>query len=238
MSGSANGPAPKRLKFSSEDGSVQAVPAQASSKAQSVPDPNPKSPEKSTRSVESKPKRHVKKLVPPRPFPTVSTADSATGPRSAHKEGKNFICLTRKTSLGAYMQRCKNLVLKDGFKEIHLSAMGAAIPLLMQLACALPPILPYACSDIVTEMLTGTTEVMDEIIPEDEDEDITYQTRSKSTLRITIRICGGGLGSTGPRVDSKQRKENKKRKRKEGGSTEPDEMVVLQEPEQVDIEMV
>ena len=61
-----------------------------------------------------KPKHRIKKLVPPRPFPTVPTSVSATGPRSAHKEGKNYICLTRKTPLGVYLRRCKEVIVKDG----------------------------------------------------------------------------------------------------------------------------
>lgn len=57
----------------------------------------------------------VRKLVPPRPFPTVPSGSSATGPKSAHGEGKNRICITRRTALGAYLRRCKELVLKDGY---------------------------------------------------------------------------------------------------------------------------
>ena len=56
----------------------------------------------------------VRKLVPPRPFPTVPVSVSATGPRSAHNEGKNYICITRRTDLAAYMRRCKDVLLKDG----------------------------------------------------------------------------------------------------------------------------
>lgn len=56
----------------------------------------------------------VNKLVPPRPFPTVPAGVSATGPRSAHHEGKNYITITRRTQLGTYLRRCKDLVLKDG----------------------------------------------------------------------------------------------------------------------------
>lgn len=57
----------------------------------------------------------INKLVPPRPFPTVPTSVSATGPRSSHREGKNMICLTRKTSLSHYMRRCKNVIIVDGY---------------------------------------------------------------------------------------------------------------------------
>ena len=62
----------------------------------------------------------INKLAPPRPFPTVPKSVSATGPRSAHKEGKNFLCLTRKTSLGAYMRRCKDVIIKDGYAITYL----------------------------------------------------------------------------------------------------------------------
>jgi hypothetical protein len=56
----------------------------------------------------------IKKLAPPRPFPTVPASVSATGPRSAHSEGKNYICITRRTPLAAYLRRCKDVILEDG----------------------------------------------------------------------------------------------------------------------------
>ncbi|KAJ7581526.1 hypothetical protein C8J56DRAFT_794302 [Mycena floridula] len=140
---------------------------------------------------EPKPARKIKKLAPPRPFPTVPTSVSATGPRSAHKEGKNFICLTRKTPLGAYLRRCKDVIVKDQYKTLHLSAMGAAIPHLMQLAVALPPILPFSPDEIHLEVRTGTVQVHDEVTPEDEDEDVTYEQRSKSTLLVVLKIGDG-----------------------------------------------
>lgn len=67
-------------------------------------------------SAQSQPQVHhrTRKLVPPRPWPNNPAADNPTGPRSA-KEGKNFINLTRKTALGAYMRRCKGLILDDGY---------------------------------------------------------------------------------------------------------------------------
>lgn len=63
----------------------------------------------------SKKMRKIRKLTPKRPWPIVPTSVSATGPRSAHKEGKNFICITRRTGLGAYMRRCKDVIIKDGY---------------------------------------------------------------------------------------------------------------------------
>lgn len=211
------------------------------------------------------PTRKVRKLVPPRPFPTVPASVSATGPRSAHAEGKNYICITRRTELGAYLRRCKDVFLKDGYvlilpeantstqrllryKTLHLSAMGAAIPHLMQLALSLPPILPYPQEEIHTEVITGTVDVQDELIPDDEDEDISYRTRGKSTVSVVIKVGdgidepavparGGGrknnLGRAGApggagRLGSKNQAEGRK------GSERVPEQIVIREDEMVD----
>ncbi|KAF9792259.1 hypothetical protein BJ322DRAFT_997906 [Thelephora terrestris] len=169
----------------------------------------------------------IKKLTPPRPFPTVPTSASATGPRSAHSEGKNCICITRKTPLGAYLRRCKDVILEDGYKSLHLSAMGAAIPICLTLAASLPDILPHSPSQIKTEIVTGTVQVRDEIIPEGDDEDISYSNRSKSTVSVTL-IIGDGVNETRPAkrypIDGKRQRRKKDQKRKEE--------IVMSEPDQ------
>ncbi|KAF4578488.1 hypothetical protein EYR40_001361 [Pleurotus pulmonarius] len=181
--------------------------------------------------VDSKPKVQRRKLVPSRPFPTVARGDSATGPRSAHKEGKNKICITRKTPLGAYMRRCKDIILKDGYKSLHLSAMGAAIPHLLRLSCALPSILPHAKDEIHTAITTGTVEVQDEITPENEDEDISYETRSKSNLLIVITIGDGENEPTPSAKNAGKRPNNHSKKAKTLKQKQPPQLV-FQEPEQ------
>ncbi|KAF7978721.1 hypothetical protein HWV62_45009 [Athelia sp. TMB] len=196
-----------------------------------------------TATKESKSKHKIKKLVPPRPFPTVPTSVSATGPRSAHKEGKNYICITRKTPLGAYLRRCKDVILNDGYKSLHLSAMGAAIPHLAMLTVSLPPILPFPADEIHTEILTGSVDVQDEVIPDDEDEDITYQTRSKSTLSVIIKI---GDGEQIEPVQATKRGKGKKqgantaKRATAGPSAQADaprvSKIVIQEPEQLDMD--
>ncbi|KAF9009483.1 hypothetical protein BDQ17DRAFT_1235373 [Cyathus striatus] len=186
----------------------------------------------------------INKLTPSRPWPTVPTSVNATGPRSSHKEGKNFICITRKTKLAAYMRRCKDIILKDGYKTLHLSAMGAAIPLLIQLSCALPPILPFSRDEIHLEITTGTQDATDEVIPEDEDEDITYRTRSKSTLLIIMKIGDGEFegDKSGPakRAGGGQKKGNDAQtgKRKDKGKEKGAEAIVYEEPEQEMMDML
>lgn len=67
------------------------------------------------RNVQKPPPSNIRqKLAPPRPWPSVPTSSNATGPRSARAEGNNMICITRKTTLGEYLRRCKKLVIEDG----------------------------------------------------------------------------------------------------------------------------
>jgi len=123
--------------------------------------------------------------------------------------------------------------------------MGAAIPLLLQLVCALPPILPHSPDDIQWEVKTGTVEVQDEVVPEDDDEDLSYQTRNKSNLSIVFKIGDGefegdhgaarrySAGKTVSNAHKPQRGDQGKQGTKgKGKSTEEIIEVVYEEPEQ------
>jgi hypothetical protein len=81
--------------------------------------------------------------------------------------------------------------------------MGAAIPLLAQLAAALPPILE---DQIRTEITTGTCDVQDERIPDNDEDDIEIKTRSKSTLRIVLRVGPESQDTDGPPTQRKAMK--------------------------------
>ena len=58
----------------------------------------------------------------------------------------------------------------------------------------------------------GTVEVQDEVLPENDDDDMTYETGGKSTLRIVLKISDGIF-------------EGKKRKNKEILDDRPSEIV-------------
>lgn len=100
--------------------------------------------------------------------------------------------------------------------------MGAAIPHLMQLACTLPGILPFPRNEIFVDVETGTVEVQDEVLPDSLDEDVIYNTRCKSTLKVTFTIGKGG-------GTSKKRRVGKGSKAFDNVVTETR---VLEEPEQ------
>ena len=118
----------KRLKLASKD--TQAAPAGVSAHIAETTDttvePDTGSADKGNANdgIKGKTRPRIRKLMPPRPFPTVPTSVSATGPRSGHREGKNMICLTRKTSLGHYMRRCKNIIIMDGYVAQHVASQS------------------------------------------------------------------------------------------------------------------
>ncbi|KAG0706551.1 hypothetical protein DFH29DRAFT_156099 [Suillus ampliporus] len=188
-------------------------------------------------SPNSRPRPRIRKLAPPRPFPTVAPSAPATAPRSLHKEGKNNICVTRRTKLAAYLRQCKALILEDGFREIRLSAMGAAIPHLALLAVSLPQIIP---GELSVEVQTGSVDVFDQMLDGSEDEDgddneEEFKTRVKSTMNVVIRVGGSGdpkttsLSTKGPATKSGQNSRNVQL------AGQP-EQIILQEPEQEDMD--
>lgn len=176
----------------------------------------------------------IRKLAPPRPFPTVAPSAPATAPRSLHTEGKNNICVTRRTKLAVYLRRCKALILEDGFKEIRLSAMGAAIPHLALLAVSVPQIVP---GELSVEVQTGSVDVVDQMLEGSEDEDSggndeEFKTRVKSTMNVVIRVEGSG----DPKVISKPAEASATDSSQNDGDVLEPEQVILQEPEQEDMD--
>jgi hypothetical protein len=121
----------------------------------------------------------------------------------------------------------------DRYKTLHFYALGAAIPHLTLLLASLPSVLPHAPSSIRTDIETGTVEVTDEVMPEDDDDEgeVEYKTRGKSALNVVMRIGDGvkepGLGrASGVQEESEEKGKKKKRKRGRGdteGEGEEDE---------------
>jgi hypothetical protein len=124
--------------------------------------------------------------------------------------------------------------------------MGAAIPHLLQLTCAIPPILPFPQDEIRRTVTTGTVEVQDEVIPENDDDDMTYEIREKSTLCIVLKI-GDGIfegdktgsrkyaGGKGGKAPGPQRNGGKKGEAREILDDWPS---VFEEPEQEYMDML
>ncbi|KAH7107351.1 hypothetical protein BKA62DRAFT_683094 [Auriculariales sp. MPI-PUGE-AT-0066] len=149
----------------------------------------------------------IVKLAPTKPFDSVPPGFSATGPRRSQK--LNHFLISRA------------VVLESHKKTLHLSAMGAAIPLLIQLTASLPHALPFDRSKIEIQIKTGTARVNDELVPNDEDEDISLRTRDKSALHVVVRIDGGDPEL--PAEAAKQRRIKKRQKDEDQAASDEDE---------------
>jgi hypothetical protein len=74
------------------------------------------------------PKPKITKLKPARPYPTVPTSSSATVPKSRRAEGRNKVCVTRRTELGSYLRQCREVLTKDGYVHTHPLELTACLP--------------------------------------------------------------------------------------------------------------
>ncbi|BGP32766.1 Cell wall assembly regulator [Rhodotorula toruloides] len=98
-----------------------------------------------------------------------------------------------------YLKMGVKAFVERGCTTVTLHALGAAIPLCLSLALAIrdalpggEPLDPFASStdsadshdsgNVKMEVVTGSKVVHDEVTPEDEDEDLVYQSRTKSTV--------------------------------------------------------
>jgi hypothetical protein len=112
--------------------------------------------------------------------------------------------------------------------------MGAAIPHLALLAVSLPQIVP---GELSVEVQTGSVDVVDQMLEGSEDEDSggndeEFKTRVKSTMNVVIRVEGSG----DPKVISTPAKGSATDSSQNDGDVLEPEQVILQEPEQEDMD--
>ncbi|KAK4057170.1 hypothetical protein OIO90_001665 [Microbotryomycetes sp. JL221] len=106
--------------------------------------------------------------------------------------------VTRRKGMGfaGYLKRACRAIIDRGVTTLTLTAMGAAIPLALSLALAIKDNLsPSNHLDnnnknetIQMQIKTNSCNVQDEITPQDQDQDLIYQTRTKSTIEINLIV--------------------------------------------------
>ncbi|KAI6097918.1 hypothetical protein EDD16DRAFT_591705 [Pisolithus croceorrhizus] len=246
-----------------EQKNVCDVPMTNATSLPSTPDAGPSTPAPDLPGPPPAPPRkrlRIQKLAPPHPYPTVPLARSATGPRSTSTRPSPdeplCLCVTRKTSLPVYIRRCTSAFLRDGAREVRLSAMGAAIPHLALLVGSLTTegILPFAQDELKVEVYTGSEGVVDEVLSNSESESESdekvedtpkeeFRQRTKSTMHVIIRHeNGNAIPAKAKKTRTLANRSNWKRKRKGKVSAEEREQsdvdvpqrIVIQEPEQED----
>ncbi|KAI6123246.1 hypothetical protein EDD16DRAFT_1567846 [Pisolithus croceorrhizus] len=233
---------------------ISDVPMTNAASLPSTPDAGPSAP------APPRKRLRIQKLAPPHPYPTVPLARSATGPRSTSTRPSPdeplCICVTRKTSLPVYIRRCTTAFLRDGAREVRLSAMGAAIPHLALLVGSLTTegILPFAQDELKVEVYTGSEGVVDEVLSNSESESESdekiedtpkeeFRKRTKSTMHVVIRHeNGNAIPAKAKNTRTLANRSNWRRKRKgkvsaeerEKSDVDAPQRIVIQEPEQED----
>ncbi|CAG8528850.1 13060_t:CDS:2 [Acaulospora colombiana] len=117
---------------------------------------------------DQEPQKKLKKRTPQRP---------ATVPTD--------IYVSRKSNFRGQLFRAKKLLLQDGQPSITIHGLGAAIQKSIDLVLTLSDLMQ---NQIVYKATTGTVELVDDIIPEDDDKDLETQTRNNSSVRIQVSL--------------------------------------------------
>ncbi|WOO83228.1 uncharacterized protein LOC62_05G006751 [Vanrija pseudolonga] len=182
-----------------------------------MPPPPPPEAGPSTAAGPSVVRRKLAPPPPPRPRPTVPARAGRTLPTKVLQGagtrrtdstrpgfGRDTIFVTRNVPLGGLIRRASSLVNDEGYTQLTLYALGAAIPQAFLLLHAVLDILPYPVGPkgMWYELTTTTVECTDEVQAEADDEEdefaglgaleaapITLSTRTKPAVHITIHIA-------------------------------------------------
>ncbi|KDE06146.1 hypothetical protein MVLG_03561 [Microbotryum lychnidis-dioicae p1A1 Lamole] len=162
----------------------------------------------------------LRRLAGARPPPSRSVRLGSTlsgakisGPSKDLNDGKDeeeiWVKLKNGLGIGGYLKRGVGAFRDRRCRCLSIHGMGAAIPLALSLGLAIRDALPGGSSDaemssVQMEVTTGSVEVSDEITPEDEDDDLLYQNRIKSTVSIQLSVRDV-MPRSGPRFDLKGR---------------------------------
>ncbi|KAL1405806.1 hypothetical protein Q8F55_007483 [Vanrija albida] len=163
-------------------------------------------------------RRKLQPPAPPRPKPTVPARAGRTLPTKVLQGagtrrtdttrpgfGRDTIFVTRNVPLGGLLRRASSLVNDEGYTQLTLYALGAAIPQAMVLLHAILDVLPYPVGPkgMWYELSTTTVDCTDEVEGTrhlDEDDEFAglgalklvsskLVTRTKPAVHITIHIA-------------------------------------------------
>ncbi|GAB6026044.1 ribonucleases P/MRP protein subunit pop7 [Chamberlinius hualienensis] len=92
------------------------------------------------------------------------------------------VYITRKTPFVAQLKRCKKL-LDSGHERIYLHGLGAAVHRAIHLALQLKE---HYYGSVDLEVTTDTVNLVDDVIPEQDDLEPKSQSRCNSAVHITV----------------------------------------------------
>lgn len=98
--------------------------------------------------------------------------------------GQADIYVTRNSSFIAQLQKCRRLLAK-GLPEIYVHAIGPAMPRAINLALTLAE---ESCGTLALNTSTSTVRVVDDLMPDDEEDMPRSEVRMKSAVNIRVHL--------------------------------------------------
>ncbi|RIA86349.1 hypothetical protein C1645_829398 [Glomus cerebriforme] len=95
------------------------------------------------------------------------------------------IYVSRKSNFKGQLFRAKKLLMEDGHPSITIHGLGAAIQKSINLVLALNDL---THNQIIYKTTTSTVQLVDDIIPDDDDKDLESQTRQNSAVHIQVSL--------------------------------------------------
>ncbi|KAK9763798.1 hypothetical protein K7432_009217 [Basidiobolus ranarum] len=95
------------------------------------------------------------------------------------------IYVSSKQSFGSQLQRIKVLLLEKRVSTVTIHGLGKALGKAILLATTLKEVLH---DQVVLETTTSSVKLVDDIIPEDEEEDLKTNVRTNSAIHILVSM--------------------------------------------------
>ncbi|RGB25871.1 hypothetical protein C1646_722641 [Rhizophagus diaphanus] len=95
------------------------------------------------------------------------------------------IYVSRKSNFKGQLFRAKKLLMEDGHPSITIHGLGAAIQRSINLVLALNDL---THNQIIYKTTTSTVQLVDDIIPDDDDKDLESQIRQNSAVHIQVSL--------------------------------------------------
>lgn len=115
-------------------------------------------------------------------------ANCSINKRKVHKEipaSEVYFYINKTTSLHALLKKVRKSLIQDAKSKVTLCGMGAAVSKACMLGLQIQDMIggPTVC---LLKTRTGTVEIVDEIVPNDPDQDIESQVRRNSKIEIDL----------------------------------------------------
>ncbi|KAI9229527.1 MAG: hypothetical protein DHS80DRAFT_29756 [Piptocephalis tieghemiana] len=92
--------------------------------------------------------------------------------------------ITTRSSLAGQVSQAKNMLCREKYDQVRIHGLGKAVERAVEVALALEQAMERRVTMVVE---TKSVQLMDDLIPDDEDEEMGRQSRINSAILITVK---------------------------------------------------